>query len=99
DEVESIHEIDPLTGEKKRKLRRAVIYPSSHYVTERPKLERAIRTIEQELEDRLFDLQQSSKLVEAQRLEQRVRYDLEMIQEMGTCSGIENYSRHLAGRK
>ena len=99
DEVESIHEIDPLTGEKKRKLRRAVVYPGSHYVTERPKLERAIRTIEQELEDRLLDLQQSSRLVEAQRLEQRVRYDLEMIQEMGTCSGIENYSRHLAGRK
>jgi len=75
-----------------------VVYPSSHYVTERPKLERAIRTIESELEDRLFDLQQNGRLLEATRLEQRVRYDLEMIQEMGTCSGIENYSRHLSGR-
>lgn len=99
DEIESIHEIDPLTGEKKRKLRRAVVYPSSHYVTERPKLLSAIKTIEDELEDRLFELQQNSRLLEATRLDQRVKYDLEMIQEMGTCSGIENYSRHLAGRK
>ncbi len=98
-EIEAIYEIDPLTGEKKKRLRRAVLYPSSHYVTERPKLERAIRTIEAELEDRLQDLHASGKLLEATRLEQRVRYDLEMIQEMGTCSGIENYSRHLTGRK
>ncbi len=97
--VESIYEIDPLTGEKKRRLRRAVLYPSSHYVTERPKLERAVKTIEDELEDRLQELHANGRILEATRLEQRVRYDLEMIQEMGTCSGIENYSRHLTGRK
>jgi excinuclease ABC subunit B len=97
-EVESISEIDPLTGKKLRGLRRAVIYPSSHYVTERPKLERAIRTIEQELEDRLEELGNAGKLLEATRLEQRVRYDLELIQEMGTCPGVENYSRHITGR-
>lgn len=98
-EIESIYEIDPLTGEKKKRLRRAVVYPSSHYVTERPKLERAVRTIEQELEDRLHELHSQGRVLEATRLEQRVRYDLEMIQEMGTCSGIENYSRHLTGRR
>ena len=97
-EIETISEIDPLTGKKLRGLRRAVIYPSSHYVTERPKLERAIRTIELELEDRLEELGNSGKLLEATRLEQRVRYDLELIQEMGTCAGIENYSRHITGR-
>ena len=97
-EIESIHEIDPLTGEKQRRLRRAVVYPNSHYVTERPKLLRAIKTIEAELEDRLHELHSQDRRLEAARLEQRVRYDLEMIQEMGSCSGIENYSRHLAGR-
>ncbi|MGI8904867.1 MAG: excinuclease ABC subunit UvrB [Candidatus Sumerlaeaceae bacterium] len=98
-EIESISEIDPLTGKKLRGLRRAVIYPGSHYVTERPKLERAIRTIELELEDRLEELGNAGQLLEATRLEQRVRYDLELIQEMGTCAGIENYSRHITGRK
>jgi excinuclease ABC subunit B len=98
-EVESLSEIDPLTGKKLRGLRRAVIYPSSHYVTERPKLERAVRTIEQELEDRIEELGNAGKLLEATRLEQRVRYDLELIQEMGTCPGVENYSRHITGRK
>ncbi len=98
-EIESIYEIDPLTGDKKTRLRRAVVYPGSHYVTERPKLERAIRTIEVELEDRLHELYSHGRVLEATRLDQRVRYDLEMIQEMGTCSGIENYSRHLSGRK
>jgi len=98
-EIESLSEIDPLTGTKLRGLRRSVIYPSSHYVTDRPKLERAIHTIEQELEDRLLELHSSNRLLEAMRLEQRIKYDLEMIQEMGTCSGIENYSRHITGRK
>jgi len=98
-EVETISEIDPLTGQKLRGLRRAVIYPGSHYVTARPNLERAVQTIEKELEDRIDELQQRGSLLEATRLEQRVRYDMELFQEMGTCPGIENYSRHLTGRK
>lgn len=98
-EVERVSEIDPLTGARLRGLRRAVIYPSSHYVTERPKLERAMKTIEAELEERLAELHAQGKLLELTRLEQRVRYDLEMLQEMGTCSGVENYSRHLTGRQ
>ena len=97
-ELESIHEIDPLTGSRQRRLTRAFIYPSSHYVTQRPKLERAITLIEQELQERLAELRDGNRLVEAQRLEQRTKYDLEMLAEMGTCQGIENYSRHLAGR-
>ena len=99
DELESIHEIDPLTGAALRRLRRALVYPSSHYVTSRPALDRAIGTIGEELEERLVWLRSQNKLVEAQRIEQRTRYDLEMLQEMGTCRGIENYSRHLTGRK
>ena len=97
-ELESIHEIDPLTGTRQRRVPRAFIYPSSHYVTQRPRLERAIALIEQELQERLAELRAGNRLVEAQRLEQRTKYDLEMLAEMGTCQGIENYSRHLAGR-
>lgn len=98
DEIESITEIDPLRGVRLRKLRRAAIFPANFYVTTRPKLERALVTIEDELRDQLVALNKDNKLVEAQRLEQRTRYDLELLREMGTCAGIENYSRHLDGR-
>ncbi len=98
-EVEAIHEIDPLTGTRLRRLARVLIYPGSHYVMQRPKLEKAARSIEEELHGRLAEFHAQNRLLEAQRLEQRTRYDLEMLREMGTCNGIENYSRHLAGRK
>lgn len=98
DEIESITEIDPLRGVKLRKLRRAAIFPANFYVTSRPKLEKALVTIEDELRDQLIHLNYVNKLVESQRLEQRTRYDLELLREMGTCAGIENYSRHLDGR-
>ncbi len=99
DTIDSIYEIDSLRGTKLRPLRRIGIYPSSHYVTGRSKLERAIDAIREELKERLAELQAQNKLVEAQRLEQRTNYDLELLSEMGTCTGIENYSRHLSGRK
>lgn len=98
-QIEAIYEIDALTGQRLKGLARAIIYPSSHYVTSKPKLENAMKSIEEELEVRLADLRDQRKLIESVRLEQRVRYDLEMMKEMGTCSGIENYSRHLTGRK
>lgn len=97
-EIEAIHEIDSLTGQKTRGMRRAIIYPSSHYVTARPKLEKAISTISDELQIRLAEFNNDKKYLEAQRLEQRTKYDLEMMQETGRCMGIENYSRHLTGR-
>lgn len=98
DAVESISLFDPLTGEVRGKLRRITIYPKSHYVTPRDKLLKATEQIEEELIERLAFLRQEDRLVEAQRLEQRTRYDLEMIRELGYCSGIENYSRYLSGR-
>ena len=98
DEIEEISEIDPLSGAKRKGLLRAVIYPGSHYVLERPKMDKAVITIEQELEERVDQLKAEGKLLELTRLEQRVRYDLELMKEMGTCNGIENYSRHLTGR-
>jgi excinuclease ABC subunit B len=98
-EVEAIHEIDPLTGKRKRGLQRAAVFPTSHYVTSRPRLEEALRDIAVELEARVTELEAANKLVEAQRLRGRSKYDMEMMHEMGTCSGIENYSRHLDGRK
>ena len=98
DEVEAIHEIDPLTGRRRRGLQRAAIYPSSHYVTSRPRLEAARRSIVVEMEERVTELEAQTKLVEAQRIRGRTRYDIEMMAEMGTCQGIENYSRHLDGR-
>ncbi len=98
EELESISEIDPLTGRRLRPLRRAAIYPSTFYVTGGDRRSRAIEAIRAELRERLAELRAQNKLVEAQRLEQRTLYDLEMIEEMGTCTGIENYSRHLAGR-
>jgi excinuclease ABC subunit B len=98
DEVDRLSEIDPLTGEVLRELKDVDIYPKSHYVTPEAMLARAIETVAEELDDRLRDLRNTRKLVEAQRLEQRTRYDLEMLREVGSCSGIENYSRHLTGR-
>jgi len=99
DLVESIAEIDPLRGRVLRKVRQAHIFPGSHYVTPEDRLRQAIDSIRQELAERLSQLQSSKKLLEAQRLEQRTNYDLEMLQEMGYCTGIENYSRHLDGRR
>ncbi|MCJ8147347.1 excinuclease ABC subunit UvrB [Acinetobacter sp. A3.8] len=99
DEVESIKWFDPLTGKMVRKVPRVTIYPKSHYVTPRENLERATGTIKTELKSQLEFFKNNDKLVEAQRLEQRTRYDLEMIQQLGYCNGIENYSRHLSGRE
>jgi excinuclease ABC subunit B len=98
DEIESIHVFDPLTGHILQRLSRFTVYPSSHYVTPRETTLRAIEAIKAELRERLEYFQKHQKLVEAQRLEQRTRFDLEMLNEMGFCKGIENYSRHLSGR-
>jgi excinuclease ABC subunit B len=98
DEVESLSAFDPLTGEVIRKLPRFTFYPKSHYVTPRETLLDAIEKIKDELRERLDYLRGQNKLVEAQRLEQRTRFDLEMIMELGYCNGIENYSRYLSGR-
>ncbi|OUY07529.1 excinuclease ABC subunit UvrB [Acinetobacter populi] len=99
DEVDSIRWFDPLTGKLVRKVPRVTIYPKSHYVTPRESLEKAVGTIKTELKQQLAFFKEHDKLVEAQRLEQRTRYDLEMIQQLGYCNGIENYSRHLSGRQ
>ena len=98
DEIESISEVDPLRGVKLGKLPRVTIYPGSHYVTTLDNRKRAIESIRIELRERLADLNQQQRLVEAQRLSQRTLFDLEMIEELGFCQGIENYSRHLTGR-
>ncbi|MDQ2069207.1 excinuclease ABC subunit UvrB [Natronospira bacteriovora] len=98
DEIENLSLFDPLTGEMLQKLPRYTIYPTTHYVTPRDKLLAAMEKIKTELAERLEQLRKADKLVEAQRLEQRTRFDLEMINELGYCSGIENYSRHLSGR-
>jgi len=97
DEIEAIVLFDPLTGRVRQKVPRFTIYPSSHYVTPRQTVLRAIETIKIELRERLEDLLSRGKLVEAQRLEQRTRFDLEMLVELGFCKGIENYTRHLSG--
>ncbi|MDU2354209.1 MAG: excinuclease ABC subunit UvrB, partial [Anaerococcus sp.] len=99
DEIEEISEFDSLTGKITAKLSHAYIYPASHYATTSEKTEHAIVTIEEELEQRLAELNKENKLLEAQRLEQRTRYDIEMLKEIGFCSGIENYSRHLSQRE
>ncbi|MEE9133136.1 MAG: excinuclease ABC subunit UvrB [Gemmatimonadota bacterium] len=99
DEVDRLTKIDPLTGEVIAQLDRAAIYPVTHYAIGRPALGRAIRAIEEELEDRLAEFRRSGRLLEAQRLEHRTRYDLEMLREMGFCAGIENYARHLSARR
>src|ERR671939_1263142 len=99
DEVERISKINPLTGETIAALDRAAIYPAKHFVTSRPTLERAIKDIQAELADRLTVLREQGKLLEAQRLESRTNFDIEMMLEIGTCAGIENYSRPLSGRR
>ncbi len=99
DTVEAISSVDPLRGKKIERLRRVAIYPGSHYVTTKDNLKRAIGAIREELGERLRELTAENKLLEAQRLEQRTHFDIEMMEEMGYCSGIENYSRHLTGRK
>lgn len=99
DEVEKISWFDPLTGKAVRSMPRITIYPKSHYVTPREKLEMASETIKAELDERLEFFRQNNKLLEAQRIKERTQYDLEMIQQLGYCNGIENYSRHLSGRQ
>ncbi|EZP75091.1 excinuclease ABC subunit B [Parageobacillus genomosp. 1] len=98
DEIDRIREVDALTGEVLAEREHVAIFPASHFVTREEKMRIAIENIEKELEERLRELREQGKLLEAQRLEQRTRYDLEMMREMGFCSGIENYSRHLALR-
>ena len=98
DEIESIRYVDPVSGGIIQSVEALNIYPARHFVTAEDKLEAACQAIEIEIEDRVEELQKAGKLVEAQRLEQRTRYDLEMLREVGYCNGVENYSRHLAGR-
>ncbi len=99
DQVEAISEIDPLTGKVKKRREELIVYPAKHFVTTKDKLERATVSIEEELKERLNYFKKEGKLLEAQRLGQRTKYDLEMLKEVGYCSGIENYSRHISGRK
>lgn len=98
DDIDAIHEFDPLTGAKIRRLQRLVLYPNSHWITPRPKLKKAFKGIEKELEERMRYFRNNRDLLYAQRIEQRTRFDLEMLKEFGYCHGIENYSRHLSGR-
>ncbi|HEA68290.1 MAG TPA: excinuclease ABC subunit UvrB [Desulfobacterales bacterium] len=98
DEIEGISEIDPLTGKALGRLKRITIFPASHYVTQKGTLQRATVTIQTELKERIDYLQKERKLIEAQRIEERTNFDLEMMQELGYCTGIENYSRHFTGR-
>lgn len=98
DMVDAIHEIDPLTGKSQGKLPKIAVYPNTHYLIHPDRWERALNGIEAELEERVADLKRNNRLLEAQRVEQRTRFDLEMIRAMGYCHGIENYSRHLSGR-
>ena len=99
DEIESITEVDHVTGEQLNSYEALPVWPASHYVTAQPKMDHALGTIREELRDRLRQFKEEGKLLEAQRLEMRVSYDLEMMEAMGFCSGIENYSRHLDGRE
>ena len=99
DEIERIAEVDNVTGEVINEFEALPLWPASHYVTARPKMDKAIKTIGEELRDRLMQFKSEGKLLEAQRLEMRVNYDLEMLETMGFCSGIENYSRHMDGRE
>lgn len=98
DEIEGISEIDPLTGKTRGRLKKITIFPASHYVTQKGALQRATVTIQTELKERIDYLQKERKLIEAQRIEERTNFDLEMMQELGYCTGIENYSRHFTGR-
>ncbi len=99
DEIEKISEIDPLTGKVIATLTHTLIHPASHYVTSGEKMQKAIKGIEEELELSIKDFKSKEKLIEAQRIEQRTNFDIEMLQEIGFCNGIENYSRHISGRK
>ncbi len=99
DEIEQITEFDPLTGQKTGDLKSVKIYANSHYVTPRPTLNQAIKSIKEELKGRLAELERAGRLLEAQRLEQRTRFDIEMLEATGSCAGIENYSRYLTGRR
>ena len=99
EEIENLSTFDPLTGEVSNRVPRYTVFPKTHYVTPREKILSVLDDINDELKERLTLLKKNNKLVEAQRLEQRTRFDLEMIKELGYCSGIENYSRYLSGRK
>src|SRR5206468_11640112 len=99
DEIEAIDEFDPLTGQKSDELKFVKVYANSHYVTPRPTLLQAIAGIKLELRQRIEELTRMGRLLEAQRLEQRTRFDLEMMEATGSCAGIENYSRYLTGRR
>lgn len=99
DEIEAISLLDPVTGELLRELEYINIYPAKHFVTPQERVEQAIADVKEELEERLIEFEKEGKLVEAQRLKQKTKYDLEMLKEVGYCNGVENYSRHLAGRK
>ncbi len=99
DQIEAISEIDPLRGSVAKRLKQATIFPASHYVTRKTTLKKAMSTIIAELKDRMDHFRRADKLIEVQRIEERTQFDLEMIQELGYCNGIENYSRHLTGRK
>jgi excinuclease ABC subunit B len=99
DEIEKISKINPLTGDTIANLEKAAVYPAKHFVTSRPTIERAVALIREELAERLTELKSAGKLLEAQRLESRTNFDIEMMLEIGTCAGIENYSRHLSGRE
>lgn len=99
DEIDRIREVDALTGEVQSEVEHFPIYPATHFVVDHEQVEKSVKSIEAELEDRLKELNDEGKLLEAQRLEQRTRYDIEMLLEMGYCNGIENYSRHMDGRK
>ena len=98
DEIDRIAEVDPITGEVKATVRHAAIYPASHYIVPREKIESALQEIEQEMEQRVKFFTDRGKLLEAERIQQRTRYDIEMLKEIGFCKGIENYSRVLSGR-
>jgi excinuclease ABC subunit B len=99
DTIDGLSEIDPLTGNKKKSVNRLTLYPASHYVTRQRTRKRVIEVVNEELKDRVEYFIKTNKLIEAQRIEERTKYDLEMISEIGYCTGIENYSRHLTGRK
>jgi excinuclease ABC subunit B len=98
DDINALYEFDSMTGERTRKIQRLVLYPNSHWITPRPKLEKAFKGIEKELEQRMRYFRNAGEILYAQRIEQRTRFDMEMLKEFGYCHGIENYSRHLSGR-
>ena len=99
EEIDKISEINPLTGKATATREHVMVYPNSHYVTSKEKLEKAIETIDKEMEERVEYFKQNKKLIEAQRIEERTNFDIEMLKETGFCQGIENYSRHISGRE